>query len=180
MWEGGSAEEERGQWKGRVTYPGRRVSTHEAATPVRERHDARACAQLQTSSSHIAQRSPTGDSTVRACVRPNNVQPSTSTVGDSQESLNLVLSESRALAIRRYACMGRPGLDSDTVQRQRISEMGERNAHTRHIGIYSKTHRPASNRPWPDDRQESSGFSTRLSEAARAPVPPTRVCTEIP
>lgn len=126
------------------------------------------------------QRSPTGDSTVRACVRPNNVQPSTPTVGDSQESLNLVLSESRALAIRRYACMGRPGLDSDTVQRQRISEMGERNAHTRHIGIYSKTHRPASNRPWPDDRQESSGFSTRLSEAARAPVPPTRVCTEIP
>lgn len=49
VWEGGSAEEERGQWKGRVTYPGRRVSTHEAATPVRERHDAWACAQLQIS-----------------------------------------------------------------------------------------------------------------------------------
>lgn len=58
-------------------------------------------------------------------------------VGDSQESLNLVLSESRALAIRRYACMGRPGLDSDTVQRQRISEVGERTARTHAILAYT-------------------------------------------
>lgn len=123
------------------------------------------------------QRSPTGDSTVRACVRPNNVLPRRRFAGEFEPGSLRVSSTCDSTICMYGAPRTRLGHSPTSAD---IGDGRTHRAHTRHIGIYSKTHRPASNRPWPDDRQESSGFSTRLSEAARAPVPPTRVCTEIP